>query len=100
MDARFNEGEELVFFGLLSISNDKDDVTGTLARSISATRTFDGSGFFGIRLSIGSVVTRLVFSMTLGFTVAVGLLGGVVDDGVLSKGATFFTTVDFRSSKS
>lgn len=84
------------------VSTDMDFVTGTLSKSASVTRTLVGVVFFGIRFNIGFVdeVTLLVFSITFGFTVAVGLLTTLVDDCVESGNVGFLTTGGFRSSKS
>jgi hypothetical protein len=62
-------------------------------------RTFVGVVFFGIRLIIGLVrgITLLVFFMTLGFTVAVGLFSSFVSG---SGGVILFVNTCFRSSKS
>jgi len=95
-DERLSDVEITCLFRFVSVSSsDIVDVTGTLSKSISIMRTFVGVVFFGIRLSIGlvvDVIVLFVFSITFGFTVAVGL--------VFLDGVTLLTNKDFRSSKS
>ncbi len=96
-DERLSDVE--IIFLFVSVSSDIVDVTGTLSRSISVMRAFVGVVFFGIRFIIGleGGITLLVFCMTFGFTVAVGLFSTLVGG---SGGVIFFANICFRSSKS